>query len=416
MGASSLKSDILDSDDSGMQRMGVPYEHLAGMIDCLLIALCKLAPEAGVEEACDAVLGAVESRLLNTAVGARVLSADGGELIVARPPEDLDRCLDRDPERLFPRYAFERVAPIDDGSGSTLHVASDDEAHLRDLDVLVSRLSLSLAGAIHRGRAAERAAARGAEVRGLRAQVIQSEKLASLGQIAAGIVHELNNPLTSIIAYADYLTKKARKSGGDPMDIERLGRIQEAADRILRFSRDLTDYTRPSTEERGALSIHEIVERALTFCEHVLEESGVSVTKTFADVPPVRGVAGQLTQVFVNLFTNAAHAIRGNGTRLEIAISPEASGRAVIITISDDGHGIPAEHLDLIFEPFFTTKKDGAGTGLGLSIVRDIILRHGGHIRAERRPPKGSLFTIELPLDETRAPSGFQGPTSTSPF
>jgi C4-dicarboxylate-specific signal transduction histidine kinase len=278
-----------------------------------------------------------------------------------------------------------------------LHVASDDEAGLADIEVLIDRLSLALLGAIHRGRVYERARTQAAELRELRAQIIQSEKLASLGQIAAGIVHELNNPLTSIIAYADYLGKKARKGGGDPMDIERLSRIQEAADRILRFSRDLTDYTRPSTEERGTLSIRDVIERALVFCEHVLEQGNITVDKLFGDVRPIRGVSGQLTQVFVNLFTNAAHAMRGDGGRLGIAIAMSASGRDVTVTISDDGHGIDAEHLALIFEPFFTTKTDGSGTGLGLSIVRDIILRHDGRIRAESRTVRGTVFTIELP-------------------
>lgn len=396
MGAPSLKSDKTDSEVSGMQRKGVTHEHIAGLIDCLLVALCRLPPDADVEKASSTVLTAVADRLLDTAVGATILDVQTGRLVVARSPRGR-RERAEDLTRLFPEYAFERVATIDDGAGSTLHIASDDEADLLELEVLVDRLSLALLGAIHRGRTYERAQAQAAESRGLRAQIIQSEKLASLGQIAAGIVHELNNPLTSIIAYADYLGKKARKGGGDPMDVERLARIQEAADRILRFSRDLTDYTRPSTEERGTLSIHEVVDRALIFCEHVLEQGNITVDKAFEDVRPIHGVAGQLTQVFVNLFTNAAHAMRGQEGRLAVSITMSPSGRDVVVTICDDGHGIDAEHLDLIFEPFFTTKTDGSGTGLGLSIVRDIILRHGGHIRADRRTEKGTVFTITLP-------------------
>jgi two-component system NtrC family sensor kinase len=396
MGAPGLKSDKTDSEVSGMQRKGVTYEHLAGMIDCLLVALCRLPPDADVEEASSTILATVADRLLDTAVGATIQGGEAGPLVIARSPRGR-KDQPEDPARLFPEYAFERVASIDDGAGSTLHIASDDEADLLELEVLVDRLSLALLGAIHRGRAYERARAQAAELSDLRAQVIQSEKLASLGQIAAGIVHELNNPLTSIIAYADYLGKKARKGGGDPMDIERLTRIQEAADRILRFSRDLTDYTRPSSEERGTLSLHEVVDRALIFCEHLLEQGNITVDRAFEDVRPIRGVAGQLTQVFVNLFTNAAHAMRGHGGNLGVSIAMSPSGRDVVVTICDDGHGIDAEHLSLIFEPFFTTKTDGSGTGLGLSIVRDIILRHGGRIRADSRTAKGTVFTIDLP-------------------
>lgn len=249
-----------------------------------------------------------------------------------------------------------------------------------------------------RGRAQEgQARADADEIRSLRAQVIQLEKLASLGQLVASIVHELNNPLTSIIAYSDHLVRKAKQSGADPADVERIQRIQEAADRIRRFARDLTDFSRPATDDRAALSIQAIIERALLFCDHILDDGGVVITKVFADVPPVLGVAGQLTQVFVNLFTNAAHAMQAHEGHLDIAIAPSSSGREVVITVGDDGHGIDDAHLDRIFEPFFTTKPDGRGTGLGLSIVRDILQSHGGQIRAQPRSPKGALFTIELP-------------------
>lgn len=191
--------------------------------------------------------------------------------------------------------------------------------------------------------------------------------------------------------------EKHTKIGSDPMDIERLARIQESASRILSFTRDLIDYTRPSSELRGAVEIHRVIERALVFCEHELEQLGITVDKSFDDVPNVHGVAGQLTQVFVNLFTNAAHAMRDRGGRLHIVLAAADDGSEVTITVSDDGHGIEAEHLELIFEPFFTTKPEGGGTGLGLSIVREIVARHGGRILVESGASKGTVFTIALP-------------------
>lgn len=404
MGAPSRKSMRTESEVSGMQRKGVTHEHLVGMIDSLLVTLSRISPDATIEEAASALLSTVGDRLLDTAVGASIPRGKGAPIIVASSPRAPDT--PREPSaRIFPEYAFERSMPIDADEGSTVHVASDDQKHLDELEVLMNRLALALGCVIRRGRADERAASQAAQLRDLRAQLIQSDKLASVGKIAAGIVHELNNPLTSIIAYSDYLQKKQRRDGGDPRDVERLARIQEAATRILSFTRDLIDYTRPSNEAHGAIEVHQVIDRALVFCEHELDQRGVTVDKGFVDVPPVRihGVAGQLTQVFVNLFTNAAHAMRDGGGRLRIDLAASPESRDVTITISDEGHGIDAEHLELIFEPFFTTKTDGSGTGLGLSIVRDIISRHGGRIRAERRATQGTVFTIALPAP---APDG----------
>jgi signal transduction histidine kinase len=408
------KSDKAKSEVSGMQRKGVTHEHLAGMVDCMLVASSRLAPEATVEEVASELITVVADRLLDTAVGTYIPRAERSPAIVARSPRRKESVEaepaavpDRSPNepargaegrvRLFPEYAHERVASLDDGEGSTLHLASDDEKHLDELEVLVSRLTLALGGAVRRARVLARTASQATELRRIRAQLIQTDKLASLGKIAAGIVHELNNPLTSILAYSDYLHKKHTKIGGDPMDIERLARIQESASRILGFTRDLIDYTRPSSELRSAVEVRRIIERALVFCEHELEQLGIRVDKSFDDVPKVSGVAGQLTQVFVNLFTNAAHAMRDRGGRLHILLEAPGDEREVTITVSDDGHGIEADHLERIFEPFFTTKPEGGGTGLGLSIVREIIARHGGRIRAESCATKGTVFTIALP-------------------
>ncbi len=144
------------------------------------------------------------------------------------------------------------------------------------------------------------------------------------------------------------------------------------------------------------VAIHDVIERALVFCEHELETTGVMVARSFGDVRPVRGVAGQLTQVFVNLFTNAAHAMRAEGGMLSIVTT--MTDEEVTVTVADDGHGIDAEHRDRIFVPFFTTKTDGTGTGLGLSIVRNIVQSHGGRIAASDNAPRGTVFVLELPL------------------
>jgi signal transduction histidine kinase len=121
------------------------------------------------------------------------------------------------------------------------------------------------------------------------------------------------------------------------------------------------------------------------------------VERNFGEIHPVRGVAGQLTQVFVNLFTNAAHAMRDQGGLLTITTSMPTPGEVLVI-ITDDGHGIDQDTLPKIFDPFFTTKVDGRGTGLGLSIVRSIVTNHGGRILAASNSPKGTVFNVALPI------------------
>jgi signal transduction histidine kinase len=385
----------------------------APWLDHLLTAYCKVRPDMPLDDAMRSLLGVAREILDDAAFGVCVprsglyavdsqLPPHGsgappsfdGQLIVRLGPPGALRPLEADPTRLFPEFASERVLAILPDHSATLHGASDDERLFVEGSpgsLLLERLALLLASHLENKSALDRS------MRDLRAQVIQSDKLASLGQIAAGIVHELNNPLTTIVAYSDFLRRKL-VSRGEPADVERLARINEAADRILRFSRDLTAYSRPANEVPGPVAIHEIIERALVFCEHELDKTGVNVEREFGNVRPVRGVAGQLTQVFVNLFTNAAHAMREQGGLLCIATAMTRDvDEGVLVTITDDGHGIDDEHRPRIFDPFFTTKTDGSGTGLGLSIVRSIVQSHGGKISVESRDPHGTVFQVELP-------------------
>ncbi|AUX36494.1 sensor histidine kinase [Sorangium cellulosum] len=358
-------------------------------IDNLLIASSELDPSASAEQRASALLGAAAKMLPGCGLGVYIPGATGAQVVVRVSPRPR-RDDGRDPARLLPEFAFERVAAIEPEGRSTMHIAADDAGHLDSapIQALVDRLVLTLGASLREARAHE----------SLRAQVIQAEKLASLGKMAAGVVHELNNPLTSILAYSEYLRRKGERSGFDPSDIERLARINEAADRILRFSRDLITYARPSTEKPGAVSLHDIIERALVFCEHLLDQTGVTVERCFGEIPPVRGVIDPLTQVFVNLFTNAAHAMHEHGGCLGITTAMSPEDGYITVTIQDEGHGIDVEHLPRIFDPFFTTKTDGSGTGLGLSIVRNIVASHGGSIRAEACAPRGTAFYLDLPV------------------
>ena len=139
--------------------------------------------------------------------------------------------------------------------------------------------------------------------------------------------------------------------------------------------------------------------RRLLFCEHVLAESGVTVERDFGDgVLPVRGVPSQLAQVFVNLITNACHAMPARGGVLVVRTELAMGDAVVRVTVTDNGHGIPKEHLDRLFEPFFTTKGEGKGSGLGLSIVKDIVDAHRADISVRSEPGQGTSFLIDFPV------------------
>ncbi|MDF3067560.1 MAG: hypothetical protein K0R38_3161 [Polyangiaceae bacterium] len=340
-------------------------------------------------------------------IGICLVQAGRAEPVVLyRLGAGLRRGPERDPSRLFPTYAEERIYELDDGSGtsgSSFHVAratgSEPLSPLRR--EIAAQAATVLGAALGRLRVYGRAEESVRNFHRLQAQVIQTEKLASLGQIVAGVVHELNNPLTSIIAYSDYLTKKLSRGESEDLvdDAERVRRIGEAAERILKFTRDLVAYARPTGDSRGPVRVEEVIERALLFCEHEFSDGNVEIEQDFAEpLPVIAGITGQLTQVFVNLFTNAAHAMSAHGGVLRVAVRTTDSGQSLRIDVSDTGSGIPAEAMPQIFEPFFTTKTDGRGTGLGLSIVRGILDAHGGTIQVTSAAGEGTSFTLTLPV------------------
>ena len=321
------------------------------------------------------------------------------QLFKYTPDGEERRGVGMDPTRLFPGFRYERVLDVE--RGSTLHLASDD-GQLEDDDSpmmhVVRRAALAMGRGLGLARSHAKATSDARELRALNLHMVQAEKLASLGQIAAGVVHELNNPLTSIVAYTDWLIRKQGEAG-DPDSLERLRRIGESASRILRFTRDLVAYARPSSEVPVPVSLRTVIEQALAFCEHVLAQHGAHVERHFPDgLPPVRGMHEQLVQVFVNLFTNACHAMPAEGGRLIVATALADDGQHLLVMVTDNGHGIALDHLGQIFAPFFTTKVDGRGTGLGLSIVKNIMDNHNAEIRAERDEGGGARFALVFPI------------------
>jgi signal transduction histidine kinase len=247
-----------------------------------------------------------------------------------------------------------------------------------------------------------------AELKSLKSYMVQAEKLSSLGQMAAGMVHELNNPLTSIVAYTDFMLLRA--SHFEVEDAKRLERIAESANRMLRFTRDVVSYARPASELPVQVALHSVIDRALAFCEHVMAKVEVEVLREYdARVTSVRGLPEQLVQIFVNLITNACHAmempegdsLRPRAAKLTLSTALVLQDTTVRVVVEDTGHGITAANLPLVFAPFFTTKGAGRGTGLGLSIVKNIVDMHQGDIQVESDVGDGTRFILLLPIDPT---------------
>lgn len=373
---------------------GLAYRELLDLATALPIG-------AGAAAVTRSVLDRVASLLPHRALGACIVAESVGDPIVELYLPIGVKSPGRDPTRLFPELPDEQIFDLAGLPGSTFHVASpsgpiDDDSVEHDV---MARAAALLAAGLRTAIALRKARPVSAEVTELRSQVIQSEKLASLGQLVAGVVHELANPVTSIVACTDLLLHRKKSPQAPQDDVEHLRRIGQAADRILKFSRDLVAYARPATEEPGPVPLHEVISQAHTFCEHELGRHDVKFISDYANgSPPVLGQSGPLTQVFVNLFTNAAHAMSDHGGRLEVRTHLTDGEPRLRIDVTDTGIGIPPETISKIFEPFFTTKEKGRGTGLGLSIVQEIVKAHGGTITAASTLGEGTTFQVELPL------------------
>ncbi|MFO7785183.1 MAG: PAS domain-containing sensor histidine kinase [Thermodesulfobacteriota bacterium] len=226
-------------------------------------------------------------------------------------------------------------------------------------------------------------------------QLVQSEKVASVGRMAAGVAHEINNPLAGILMYAELLKEKLND------DKQGLEDIQEIVDQTLRCKEivaELLEFSRRSVGKVSNFSLEEMIRKSMNLLidQALFQDIDVQV-QVEPDIPRVSGDLGQLQQVFTNLFINAADAMDGKG-RLEVKGRYEHSGNCFEITVSDTGPGIPEEIREKIFEIFFTTKPVGKGTGLGLSISKKIIELHGGSLEFESPPNGGTTFTIKLPI------------------
>jgi PAS domain S-box-containing protein len=231
----------------------------------------------------------------------------------------------------------------------------------------------------------------------LEQQIIQSERLAAMGQMIGGFAHELNNPLTSILGMAELL-----QEGGvtEPMR-KQVTILHQQARRAAEIVQNLQYFARPPVPGRSQVDLNELVQRTVTLQSYPLRKSNITVDFLAEPaLPAIMADPNQLMQVFLNLLLNAEQAIRENREKGTIRVRTGRDTKAVWVVFQDDGPGIAPENLPHIFDPFFTTKRPGRGTGLGLSICKTVLREHGGNIDAASAPGGGAVFTITLPASE----------------
>ncbi|MCX6825928.1 MAG: ATP-binding protein [candidate division Zixibacteria bacterium] len=258
---------------------------------------------------------------------------------------------------------------------------------------------------------------RTSELEEAQSHLIQSEKMAAIGQLAAGVAHELNNPLGGILGYAQFTLEKMEAKelqGITEKDLESYKRylrdIEAQSRRCKTIVQNLLKFSRTSqSAESQEIDINQILQETLTFIDHQLMMKQIPLNIDLdKKLPKITGNPGQLQQVFTNIVINAMHASQ-SGSPISVStryLAPlgEFPG-AIEISIADHGVGIPVENLKKIFEPFFTTKEIGKGTGLGLSVSYGIIKEHGGEIRVRSKPGEGSVFIIIMPLEKKLYPA-----------
>ena len=229
-------------------------------------------------------------------------------------------------------------------------------------------------------------------------QLISADRLVSMGEMAAGLAHQVNNPLTSVMGFAYLLQQNPATPEAIKEDI---GSIYEESKRASEVIKNFLLFTRGQQTEKTVIQINDVVEAALSLRQSRLELENIEVDKHLAEgLPSIQGNAAQLQQALVNIVLNAEHFMYQAHQRGTLKVTTTVSGANVKVVINDDGPGIAPDKLGRVFEPFYSTKESGEGTGLGLSVCHGIIKEHGGNIYAESAPGRGATFTLELPAGQ----------------
>lgn len=234
-----------------------------------------------------------------------------------------------------------------------------------------------------------------AKLKRMQQELNLNRRLVAIGQVAAGMTHEINNPLTGVIAFSQMLMQKdIPENMKEAVEV-----IYDGASRVVGIVERLRNFARRDRPDKESADLNAIISNTLAMRSYETRSNGIEVTTNLAeDLPETMANVGQLQQVLLNIIINAEQAMAANSKQKQLTITTEQIADNIRVSISDNGPGIPAEIIDKLFDPFFTTKDNSSGMGLGLNISNSIITEHGGAIRIESEPSSGSTFIIELPI------------------
>ncbi len=260
---------------------------------------------------------------------------------------------------------------------------------------------------------------RTAQLRAAQQKLIRADRLASLGQLAASVAHEINNPVSGVLNLAMLMQRILKEDGVPPGRIEEfrryLGQVATETSRVGRIVSDLLSFSRRSKPQSADADLNAIITTTTSLIAHKLDLAGVAIDLELAEgLPTIRCDASQIQQVVMNLVLNGAEAIKGGG-RVTVRTRTAANAAAVVLEVADTGSGIPQELVAKIFDPFFTTKEEGKGVGLGLAVVYGIVNAHGGEIEVATSVGEGSTFRVTLPLKPPEPPPGPGDPGAGTP-
>ncbi len=261
---------------------------------------------------------------------------------------------------------------------------------------------------------------RTAQLKQAQKKLMQTDRLASLGQLSASVAHEINNPVSGVLNLAMLMQRILKDDGIPPERIPEfrkyLGQVVGETTRVGRIVSDLLSFSRRSKPQRSLADLNKIIRSTLSLVAHKAKLAGVELDSILDEgLPPIPCDSSQIQQVFLNLVMNATEAAHGKAGRVEVRTGVAPSGDAVVLTVSDNGEGIAPENMSKIFDPFFTTKPEGKGVGLGLAVSYGIVEAHGGEVDVKSEVGAGTTFTIRLPLTAPEQAGGAVNLPMTAP-